>query len=651
MGLDADDLVAFERAASDLAAAVAASPEETRQLVGAGYAILSSSSLSLDEVTRRAGRIVAELPPTVPVFRGVAEAARSSSPAIRAGVISELPPEWHRASYLSDSAAGTSQTGEGGGRTLGPRNEAGSTDSYLGSDLRTVWLLGASDEVEPNHRFLEGRQFDPIRVSTLDQLPVIERESCCGVAVHQGWWDQFNGDAEAIAEFVRARLKRATIPYYRIDTSGLDDEAATLLTSVLDEHDPGTQSRVQLGEGCVLNAVDAQKLSEVASLLASADEASVALEGLTDDERRLLASAIALFEAEERGGSAPAGELVMLPLLQGQSDARVFRVRSADRRAVYVAKLDTIDHLRDEHDRARGVAPESQAVRMAFYSLGGSAVLLQRLTAALDRPLEGAPTLKERLQVRSAWERGPQDDAGPRLDDLAVGIDRTIALIHEVRQPATGEYGCNCWVKCEPLTHLARVGVTWAIPGANGKFDPAGLVPWVERKVAQYGTASMVHGDVHAGNVLMLDDRTPHLIDFALAGHGHPCFDHVRLASAVAFTCLRPTQPEDRLRQFLEAVHLEGEDRAMLEERFQDVLGNSGAVLAAHVLAGCRSSAMDGVGDTDDAVSQYLAMVYLIAAQSLTMDDFQNAVVRATLGALQPRIEEMRASEPLDGGA
>ena len=46
-----------------------------------------------------------------------------------------------------------------------------------------------------------------------------------------------------------------------------------------------------------------------------------------------------------------------------------------------------------------------------------------------------------------------------------------------------------------------------------------------------------VHGDVQLRNILVRDGREPHFIDYANCGPGHPCYDLVRLESAVLFYC------------------------------------------------------------------------------------------------------------------
>jgi hypothetical protein len=58
-----------------------------------------------------------------------------------------------------------------------------------------------------------------------------------------------------------------------------------------------------------------------------------------------------------------------------------------------------------------------------------------------------------------------------------------------------------------------------------------------------------------------------------------------------------------------------------------------------HALSACRVAAFESLlGDEEARRAQYLAMTYLIAAQSLTIEVLQGAVVRAAIAAIAPAI-------------
>jgi hypothetical protein len=88
---------------------------------------------------------------------------------------------------------------------------------------------------------------------------------------------------------------------------------------------------------------------------------------------------------------------------------------------------------------------------------------------------------------------------------------------------------------------------------------------------------------------------------------------------------------------------VDGASADVLAAEFSDVLEGSSARLAATAIARCRAAALDGLTGNAEAEVQYLAMVYLIAAQSLTMSEFEGAVVRAALAAVQPPLAYLSA--------
>ncbi len=643
MSLDAEDIAEFERAVTDLLAAVNDDTDLLAERLETSFNVLSESGLPVDEMSRRARRIVSRFASISGIEQAVAAAARPAAPAVRTAAVAELPPEWQRAAYTETSSLESLPREE---RALGaePARAVPTSAEVPPQDdpadvWRTVLLLGDRDEVEPNAQLLRSRNFKSIKVTSLGQLPDLHDESCCGIVIHRGWWRQFESP-EAMVSFVRRQLDFASIPNYRIDSEGLGDGALALVNA-LNQFDASTRSRVVTSLGSVVGDADFARFDNVASLLKSADDAHIVVEGLADSERRLLASAIALFEGEERGRLATrATDLIISPLIDGRSNARVFRIRSESGASLFVAKIDALARLQEEVARARTIAPPGPAPAMAYYSLAGTAVLIQRLFTNLDAPLEGAPSLRERLATRSAWERGRRA-AGqePLLSDLEKGLDRLISLVQELNIPNGEGVGVYCWTKVEPLSHLADLGIHWKIETDDGDFDPAELLGWVEAKVSELGDTCLVHGDLHAGNVLMIDDRTPRLIDFAAAGGGHPCFDLVRLSSAIAYSTLRPVANEHRLREFFDRAHVKGATPDKLADEFPDLIANSGARLAARALSLTREAAYEALGsEEDDAEGHYLAMVYLIGAQTLTMDDYQGAAVRAALGAVHPRL-------------
>jgi hypothetical protein len=643
VALDDSDIAVFEDAVREIAKRLGKDRSSAEELFGAAFRELGESRLPVDEVARRARRLLESVPQDEELLLVAARVARTSVAAIRGAVVGLLPAELQRQAYDEGTDLGSSA--RQGEAFRAPADEAQPRVSVdEPNDWHTVFLLGDRTESDRTNHFLSSRGYKGVRVANTEQLDALATESCAGMVMHASWWRELpNG--EAAAAFLDRQLGTSSVLFYRVDSDGL--ESPEQLAEVLDRFDASTQARVQISSGATLTEFDVAQLDKVASLLETADQAAISIEGISDSERRLMSAAAALFEAEDRGSANMSHDrvkLVVRPIVEGKSTARVVKLRVEGQRSVLVAKLDERSRLQLELERARRVMPAGQAVQMKLYSLGGDSVLIQQLTGDLDDPLQGAPSLKERLNTRSAWERGRRRDPEPRLSDLDVGITRLVANVKSVNTASATGDDRSCWLGVEPLAALQELGLHWQIESDAGMFDPMDVLEWVSAKVAARGEACLVHGDLHSGNVLLMDDRTPKLIDFASAGAGHPCFDLVRLGSSIVYSSLRPVVPEAALRGFFADVHVSGASIETLRANHSELGFETGARTAATALVNAREAAFSLLGSHGGAEADYLAMVYLVAAQSLTMSEFQNSVIRAALGAIYPTISALAAA-------
>lgn len=634
MSIADPNLAAFESAVRQLVASLSAfgTGPDAEQVLTAAFNELADSELTVDEVSRRAGRIVEESANDLATQAATARAAYGTAPAVRSAVLSRLPPVLQRVAYSGAEVPTPDQPHVSAG-------EDGSTGADIGAevfpsgagDSRTVWLLGAATEIETNAQMLDSRGFQVLKIMSPERLNDAGAESCCGVAIHKSWWSNFD-TTQSIVDFLNERLTHENLPWYRIDADGLG-AAASSVTGLLDRFDPTVQTRVQVSSGCDLTEFDLKRFSRVAALLDSAKESSVRLDGLTAAERQLIAASVAMFEAEKRGDVATsAGDVALMPITDGRSSARVFRCQVTRSTSVFIAKIARPDDLQAEFERAKLVSRQADDVEMRLYAARGVSVLVQKLVPTLDAPEIGAPSLRDRLKTRTAWERGRPNLDEPLLDDLERGIERLVAAVNTMNVGSDAAPSSQAWMAVEPLTSLQNLGVAWSIDLDDGDFDPADGLPAVLELLEARSSEALIHGDLHAGNVLMMDDRTPRLIDFAAAGSGHPNFDLVRVSSALAYMFIRPVVNESTFRHFFRRIHADGASVSDLKSEFPSILSETGTQLATSALVRAREAIFGRGGK--DPTREYLAMVYLIAVQSLTMDEFQAAVVRPALGAV-----------------
>jgi hypothetical protein len=610
------------------------------EAISAVFDELNGSALAENEKSRRAMRIAEMLPDTAPFQNALAEAAAGASPAIRTAVVGVLPASMQRSAYTGDIARVGSRPQA---ITPGVAKSAPITELNVEEreDWRSVLLFGSAEDVAGNAHLLTNRGFTAIRVVKPQDTEVLEGEAVCGLIVHRSWWGSFD-DPDSLLDFIKTRLSRSNLLYIKLDFGGLGatEEA---LAEVLAACDAEVRARISAGTDSSLDPLDLGRLEDVAGLLGRARSTRVGVEGLADSDRRILVAAVESFAAHRHlSGPFEPERLSVQPILIGRSGAQVLRLRSAAYRAVFIAKLDDLAKLEDELRRTRSSTPPAGPLSadMCLYSLDGQGVLIQQLLADLDRPGEGAPTLRERLAECMAWERGRRNGPEPKLTDLEVGVDRIIANIVQVNRASAGDPDSRCWSTVETLEELQGIGVKWEISSPEVTFDPATLISRVEGILKAHDRTHVIHGDMNTSNIVMPDDRTPNLIDFAHAGAGHPCFDFVRFSSGVTYEFLRPVCSEEILRHFFRRLHIEGASQEELRTEFPDLLQGVAPGVALHALTQCRRAALDllPLGD-DEAIDQYLAMVYLVAAQALTIEEFESAVVRSVLGAVAPRIE------------
>jgi Ternary complex associated domain 9 len=630
----------FEVAAKNRVAQITASTNPVAAIAEA-FAELSGSGLARSEVARRAARMAELLPGDVDLQAALADAVGAAAPEVRGAVVSVSPAAVRQAAYAAPadgSPSDPSATSVGSPPAVPTASGEEASEAEERLDWGTVLLLGGEDETAANVRFLTAHKLKPIRVANRENLGLLSDEHICGLVFHRGWWLHFDDGQELLAD-LRSRLAGSNLLYVKLDQVGLNDDTAVGLASLLDSADlqPAVLS---VGTGSELTPVDLARLRGVASRLAGADAVEIGVEGLDAGRGRLLAAAVRAY-ANDLLLPGPFGDerLSVDPISSG-SRASVLRLRSEAFQSLFIAKLDRLEALQKEFDRTRWATPPGQPFRgePRLYSLGGQGVLIQSLLGDLATTGRQAPSLRERLRECASAERGREGTREADPDELCEGIDRAVAAIRAVNG-APGEHpGSEGWMGARPLHSFAERGIRWRIGTAPATFDPAAYADRVIATLDGCEVGAVVHGDLHADNVLLPGDRNPCLIDFAGAGAGHPCFDLVRLSSALAYEFLRPLGGEEELIGFLSRAHIDGADEDELRAEYGQLLVGTGPTVALRALTACRRAALAAFDDQEVGLTQYLAMVYLIAVQSLTIEGFQVAVVRSALAALAPRV-------------
>jgi hypothetical protein len=460
MELFTRDVAEFERELRAAAARVIGDDEALdlfkEALVGFG-----ESMLPLDENVRRLGRVVAALGTTQSRNEAFAEIAVTLTEDLRTAAMSVMPADVRRSAYLGDAqnwnGQGTDDLLDAEVPQTPPLNAEGENDSNDEDDgqaadeeWRTVALLGTNDEISANAQWLKSNDYKGVRVVSISQYHDLGGERLCGVVVHAGWWPKIGDGLDVLKKFVRDLLLRSDVLHIRLDTSPLEASDAQVVASIMDELGPDVRARVQPGSDATLGGTDKYELDRYSGLLADAARVRVGVEGIDENDRQLLALGAALFAG--RGASPVINadhELKVEPLTGGRSGSKVLRVTCVDPPMVFVAKVDDLDKLRDEHARTVGATPPDDPIDMKVYALDGKGVMIQRLARDLDHPLERAPSLKERLEQFASLETGNAGVTAAEVDDLMQSIDR---LVERVKGSTT-----------LPLTGPSMLWVGWTL--------------------------------------------------------------------------------------------------------------------------------------------------------------------------------------------
>jgi thiamine kinase-like enzyme len=237
-----------------------------------------------------------------------------------------------------------------------------------------------------------------------------------------------------------------------------------------------------------------------------------------------------------------------------------------------------------------------------------------------------------------SWGEEPPDE-----NNISKAIERTVGKLSSLN-------GIRQQEKCDSYGWMANsVGqiaakVKWTIKDDKGEvIDVADLAKRSAGHVCRLDGKATSHGDVHLDNVLVSDDREPYLIDFAITGAGHPCFDLVRLNAAIKYRAMRMLASESRIAEFIRATHVLGRTYAEVEREFSDLLTSAGNRVSARASIAVRSACLKLLNAYGGKLADYLAMEALVACHALTMIQPQAGLVRSSIRALASEV--MAASQ------
>ncbi|MBW3596019.1 MAG: aminoglycoside phosphotransferase family protein [Planctomycetes bacterium] len=248
--------------------------------------------------------------------------------------------------------------------------------------------------------------------------------------------------------------------------------------------------------------------------------------------------------------------------------------------------------------------------------------------------------MADQLQGLLYDELNSQTDTSAAERDFNIAIDRVVAKLSRLSCQHSSFDDETGWLGLNGLQAMLRRGVDWKIKILGSDRDALAIMDGAVVQAERMARRAVLHGDIHLRNVLVRDKREPHLIDYALSGKGHPCFDLVRFESALMFQCFRPIGDEQAIAELVMEIVSSARSAAEISNRFSQLMTSCGNRLALRAAVQCRDASLDVLRQQGGGLPDYLAVRYIVACQSLTVPDLQTGVVRATVAALASMLDD-----------
>ena len=492
-------------------------------------------------------------------------------------------------------------------------------------ECASVILLGTFADHEENRLILERSAFAPLRATTIGQLDEYLDHEVCGIVVARSWW---SGIPEPEREGVLLRiLEHSGFAWLKFDTQNLPcsaDRFDAMLQAA--RHAVPTMGECVCHDGWRITPHDMAALGRIRDILANVDAVRLCPADIQEMQARVLIGA-AIKHVRQRNFAGPFRftRVEANPVRGGRSFAQIIRMTPDDDGAPLIAKVDAVDRLSDEMSRFQRYAQRwDNALNPQLHFHSGTSLIIFGLVESADSPGRPAPTLEETLESMFYSEHLSGEYRGPNEEGLRQLIGRAIFKLQKLNsQDNDGACTPQSHVQCEPFETLRQLGMTWNVGHSDGSdgsvFD---FVEAASNKIQAMGEPVIVHGDVQLRNILVRDGREPHFIDYANCGPGHPCFDIVRLESAILFYCGRMNGDDRELGAVLFDI-LSGRNEGEIRESHPLFCTSRTNRLAIYACILCRTAALESLANFGRDKDDWLAMKYVIACQSLFMINLQ----------------------------
>jgi len=510
------------------------------------------------------------------------------------------------------------------------------TQPQASSRFGAVALIGTTEEHVRNESMLKNANLDPLRLPTIDHLWNVVSTGLCGFVIGGSAWGQVPESDHR--RTIRRICEYSTFLFVRVSVDGINQAIAQSFSLDAAAARCGQLDGQKFCHGldCELTPADIGILQSIARFLKDADAADFFPLGLSEPD----ASLLRLIAANRRhpGNALTIRKLGTRELAGGQSGARVFMLSDGITQP-FVAKVGDTELLTAE---IRGYRQwiqnwEPSITDPDFHSHVGSAAISYRLQAAPDGNHAPAPTLDdclERLRL-SEWVSSISiEQTQQTANDLFQGLTRVIErLVTLNSRPNLTTEPTRFWLHW-PICTIAEHGIDFEI--INQDWQPMKLseliataVPILEPNLAR----GVIHGDIHGRNILLLD-RIPAFIDFALSGPGHPLEDLVRLDSVVRSAAMRMLMDEQTMREIIQAIYIDGTTAEAILAKYHVLAASPLVGLAVRTAAKVREATLKVANAHSLGLPDLLAMTCVVAGHVLVAHHPGSGIERVLLSVV-----------------
>lgn len=589
---------------------------------------LCGTSFSTADQAKAARAILQFSPVPEPLAEALAERCKDWGPAVRNELARVLPVKFRP--QVVKGSLGPSAPQQTALRAIPVASQSKSeiVDGVQDpTESGSVILVGIDPEHTGNRALLLNNGLAAHRVHDPLEFFAHVAPSVAGIVIGSSCWAQLPQNTHQ--EWLDGVLAFSNLAWMKIDIRGLDnsiDLAKTLVKARLAE--PLAMDLVY-GESSRLNETDVRAISAADAILSGFNQVTFLLSDLSDSEIRLLVAAVSKSlrtRSIRKVERIHVAETSFVP--GGRTGAKVVLVKPGNDGGPVLVKIDSATNIREETNRfIQHIALWDDLLRPQthYHSNIGAIVFCLVSHEDSQRP---APSLESLLQHFSLCELYPElcdtsiDQIKARYCNLVLAL---LGKLERLNRQQYVDCGLTSFASLRTnLPELADRGIEWIILECGSLLE---LVTHALRITEPHSTKAVVHGDLNLRNVLIRGSE-PHLVDYACCGPGHPYFDIARLICAITMQFIRNVDQEEGLVEIFTKL-IEGRS-------FDDIASEHSSWCRPDSNQLCLRTFSDGIACIRQLESQYrlgpeqvYGVLFLIAAQSLTMPSLQSFAARA----------------------